>query len=267
MKQFIYFLLTMVLALMTTHIYAQSVFGLTTNNQLFVLADPDSPEKITALNEVMFVTPGQQLLAVDIHPATGDLYALGYDERNNEAKVYIIDISVAVYVATPVNTEPVLLQLGSGERVGFEFHPVENLLHVTATNGNSYTLDPDNGLLDGTGLVTASYVDAGVPVLDIAAPYSDGGPTTIADDPNGTDELFLYPNPTNNTVRVLLPYVAENAVSVTILDLNGNIYRSLVYAPGGNELEIDVGAIPAGMYSLRVQQAGFQPQSARLMKQ
>jgi hypothetical protein len=65
----------------------------------------------------------------------------------------------------------------------------------------------------------------------------------------------------------LLPYIAENPVSVTILDMNGNIHRSLVYAPGGNELEIDMGPVQAGMYSLRVQQAGFQPQSARLMKQ
>jgi hypothetical protein len=80
-------------------------------------------------------------------------------------------------------------------------------------------------------------------------------------------DLFLYPNPAVNSARILLPYVAENRVTVIVMDFNSNILQSWIYSPGGNQLDIDLTAVPAGLYSLRVQEYGYPPDFLKLIKQ
>lgn len=78
--------------------------------------------------------------------------------------------------------------------------------------------------------------------------------------------IVMYPNPANNETRVILPYITRNKIIVSILDLNGNIWQSQAYAPGGNAFDVDVTMLPSGIYSLRIQEYGYPPVSVKLVK-
>lgn len=82
-----------------------------------------------------------------------------------------------------------------------------------------------------------------------------------------TSDLFLYPNPVANVARILLPYVPQHRVNVIMLNFNGNIVQSWIYAPGGNQLDVDMTAVPGGLYSLRVQEYGYLPDFIKVIKQ
>lgn len=79
--------------------------------------------------------------------------------------------------------------------------------------------------------------------------------------------IILYPNPAINTAHIILPDVALEKVQVYIINLQGSIIQSLVFAPGGDQLDIDVSNLPAGDYSIRILQQGFEPEHVRLIKQ
>jgi hypothetical protein len=83
----------------------------------------------------------------------------------------------------------------------------------------------------------------------------------------GEYSLVVFPNPANNTTRVVLPFIARNYVSVTVADLNGKIWQSAAYEPGGNAFDVDLTTLPAGIYSMRIQEYGFPPLFAKLVKQ
>jgi hypothetical protein len=79
--------------------------------------------------------------------------------------------------------------------------------------------------------------------------------------------LILYPNPATSTAHIVLPDIALEKVRVYIIDLRGRIMQSLTFAPGGDQLDLDISNLPDGDYSIRVQELGFEPENIRLVKQ
>ena len=65
-------------------------------------------------------------------------------------------------------------------------------------------------------------------------------------------EVEVYPNPTNNTVCVLLPNEAE-ATEMELINMNGQVVATKTFSGKGSWMEM--GDLPKGMYMLRIRNA------------
>ncbi|MCD6065157.1 MAG: hypothetical protein K0R82_3068, partial [Flavipsychrobacter sp.] len=151
MKQTIHALLLFATIISFSSTTAQTLYGLTADNHMFSIADAANPSAAINLAEVTGLGEGDQLLAIDMQPATGLLYGLAYNEQEDVAALYNIGIKGPGYIAVPVNTS-ISLQLGSTRNPGFDFNPVNSSeLFITTTNGNVYIVDAASGNILFTG--------------------------------------------------------------------------------------------------------------------
>ncbi|HET9503047.1 MAG TPA: DUF4394 domain-containing protein [Hymenobacter sp.] len=128
---------------------AQTIFGLSGTDLTSVnLASPTNSQTRVAITGV---AAGQMLVGIDFRPATGELFALGYDASTtgNNAQLYVLNQSTAV--ATPVGSGAIRLELGgSSDRIAFDFNPTVDRIRVAGTNDNNYRLNPNDGTLAAT---------------------------------------------------------------------------------------------------------------------
>lgn len=134
---------------------------------------------------------GENILGIDMRPATGQLYALGSTSR-----LYTINMSSGV--AAAVNAAPFAPML-TGTSFGFDFNPTVDRIRVVSNSGQNLRLDPNTGLVavvDGT-------LNPGTPAVSAAA-YTNsfvGATTTslyVID--AGTDKLYIQTPPNNGTL-------------------------------------------------------------------
>jgi hypothetical protein len=148
---------------------AEVIVGLTTNNQIFVIPNSSSPATITGPFSVTGVASNQNLVAIDYRPSNGMLYALGYNNGNNDAQIYTLTASGNSYTATAINSTPVTLQLANAQSVGFDFvSTMSNQIFVTETNGSNYVLNADNGGIISSG-TTLAFAPADINASTTAA--------------------------------------------------------------------------------------------------
>lgn len=118
-------------------------YALNTNN--FLLAfDTSNPGIIREAVPVTGITLNQSIVGLDFRPATGELYALGYNTATSESQLYMIN--PATGVATAVNMTPTILSLG-GTQVGVDFNPVVDKIRVISSNNMNYRLNTDGTIL------------------------------------------------------------------------------------------------------------------------
>ena len=134
---------------------------------------------------------GENILGIDMRPATGQLYALGSTSR-----LYTINMSngaAAAVSATPFAT------LLSGTSFGFDFNPVVDRIRVVSNTGQNLRLDPNTGMI----AVVDGNLNPGTPAVASAA-YTNNfaGTTTTAlyvIDAT-TDKLYIQTPPNNGTL-------------------------------------------------------------------
>ncbi len=126
----------------------QLVYALTANNSL-ISFDSDLPEVVRNLVAVSGIAMGQVLVGMDFRPATGELFALGYNNANGEARLYNIDRISGV--ATAIGAAPVTLALGTGD-VGFDFNPTVDRIRVVGANNANYRMHPVTGAIAATDM-------------------------------------------------------------------------------------------------------------------
>ncbi len=126
----------------------QLVYALTANNSL-ISFDSDLPEVVRNLVTVTGVAAGQNLVGTDFRPATGELYGLGYNATNGEARLYNIDRISGV--ATAIGAASVTLALGAGD-VGFDFNPTVDRIRVVGANNANYRMHPVTGAIAATDM-------------------------------------------------------------------------------------------------------------------
>ena len=118
------------------------MYALNTNN--FLLSyDSNNPSAIRKAVPVTGITLNQAIVGMDFRPATGALYALGYNSATNESQLYTINVSTGA--ATVVNAIPTILMLG-GNNVGMDFNPVVDKIRVVGANNANYRLNTDGTL-------------------------------------------------------------------------------------------------------------------------
>ncbi|HXS35928.1 MAG TPA: DUF4394 domain-containing protein [Flavipsychrobacter sp.] len=139
---------------------AQTTFGLTSDNRIFVMANVNAPSAITALDTVSGMASGQTLVAIKFNAANGMLYGLGYNAGSTNAQLYTISTTATsgMYMATALSSSTVSLNLGSGNSVGFDFiSTFSNQIKVVGTNGNTYTISATDGSVLSTGTTSPAY--------------------------------------------------------------------------------------------------------------
>ncbi len=140
------------------------VYGLTKVNSNLISFSSDAPTTIRSIKTITGLVNNQRIAGMDVRPANLKLYALGYNDTSKNFTVYWID--TATGVATKIG-EGGTLELGMGERIGFDFNPTVDRIRVTATNGANYRLHPETGSIVATDTALA-YVAGDVNVGNTA---------------------------------------------------------------------------------------------------
>jgi hypothetical protein len=138
---------------------------------LLISFDTDRPQFPTSLQLIRGLKPGEQVLAIDFRPATGELYALGSSSR-------IYKMALETAIATPVGNGMPFTPALEGTEFGFDFNPTVDRIRVTSNTGQNLRLHPDTGVVAATD-GTLKYADGTVPqVVGSAYTNSFAGSTS-----------------------------------------------------------------------------------------
>jgi hypothetical protein len=170
---------------------AYPVYALTSTGNLIAF-DSNTPGTIFSSLPVTGIASGQVIEGLDFRPATGGLYALGYNAGTGEAQIYILNKGTGA--ATPVGG-PITLATNMG-RISFDFNPMVDRIRVTGSNGgNNYRLDPATGALAATDVslaYAASDIHNGASVTVYAVAYNNNFSGA------GTTSLYFFDSAFNN---------------------------------------------------------------------
>ncbi len=135
------------LTLSVTGLSGQTIFALTSNDLLTF--DAQNPSKIQQKMPVSGIMPGQSLVGLDVRPNTGELYTMGYNASNGEARLYTIDPSTGV--ATAIGVTSLALKPGMG-KIGFDFNPTVDRIRLTGSDQSNLRIHPVTGALAATDM-------------------------------------------------------------------------------------------------------------------
>jgi hypothetical protein len=136
------------------------------------------------------------------------------------------------------------------------------ITNPTEVNVFNYgTLQEIMDQLKGGGGAYCGFIDYDGASFDVNSCNNFG-----ADASPSTD---AYPNPTNDRVRLIFKNsksVDEAGISVEVLNLNGGLLNREKFDAGTTEGELDLKALPSGLYLIRVMRSGQAPELIRINK-
>ena len=193
---------------------AQTVYGLAADiigTYRVVAFQATAPATFTSNTAITGVASRQVLVGIDSRPATGQVFALGYNTNNSQAQLYTLD--VATGAATAVGS-PQTLALGTdATRIGFDFNPTADRIRVTGSNGGNFRLNPNDGTIaatDGPLAYASTDANAGQTPSVGSSAYTNsygGSTTTTLYDIDEDANRLVTQNPPNagtlNTVGTL----------------------------------------------------------------
>lgn len=193
----------------------QLLYGLTKVNSNLITFSSDNPTMIRSIKAISGLVNNHRIAGMDVRPADLKLYALGYNDTTKNFAVYRID--TATGAATKIG-EGGTIELGTGERIGFDFNPTVDRIRVTATNAANYRLNPETGGLAATDTAlayVAGDVNAGT------APHV-GAIAYINSYKNATTTMLYGVDEVNNTFVSIAPpnQGALNTIASQVLMFN-----------------------------------------------
>ncbi|MGI4871730.1 MAG: DUF4394 domain-containing protein [Janthinobacterium lividum] len=223
----------LLLGLAATPAAAQTAYGLATTGTTtasLVTFNVATPGTLTATAAITGITAGQTLVGLDSRPATGELFALGYNPTGTQAQLYTI--SPVTGAATAVGTA-LTLNLGTTTtRIGFDFNPTVDRIRVTSGARTNFRLNPTNGTLAATdGTLTYATTDAntgqtpGIGSSAYTNSYIGSTATTLYNIDETVSRLVTQVPPndgTLNTVATLGGITTTTAGQVSDLDIYYN---------------------------------------------
>lgn len=160
-KKLLFVALALVSTLSAISSKAETIFGLTSSSQVFIMANASSPSSITGPYSVTGMASGESLIALDFNQANGTLYALAYDSIMMKGRMYIINTTT--WSASAVGSAAVSMNLDNGKNTGFDFMATtSNMVRVVASNGNNYVLNAADGSINATGSSSISYAPSDI---------------------------------------------------------------------------------------------------------
>ncbi len=217
------------------------LYALTTGNNL-ISFDSNLPGSIRSIVAVTGITAGQALSGLDSRPATGELYAIGYNNGTGEARLYTIN--PATGAATAIGTAPVMLAAGMG-KVSFDFNPTVDRIRVMGSNNSNYRMHPVTGAIAATdGSLAYAGPNAGANPSIGAAAYTNsfnGAATTTLYDYDDTLNIFASQIPPNNGT---LNTIGASGIMVNLSDPSADldIYYDLATGTNTAYFAANVGA-------------------------
>ncbi|WP_310395507.1 DUF4394 domain-containing protein [Hymenobacter sp.] len=184
------------------------LYGLAAGN--LISFDSGNPNVIrTAVNITGLPADGSQVLVgSDFRPATGVLYALGYNATAGQGQLYTLDLTSGALTAVGgLNA----YALGAAAGIGFDFNPVPDRIRIIGSNGNNYRTNPNDGTVTTDGVTSAALV---------AAAYTNNDNNTAT-----ATVLYGYDQTTNQVVSFSNPNAGTNAPvggsGITVNPANG----------------------------------------------
>ena len=220
---------TMLLGAATRPAAAQTAYGLTVDlGGTYSLAtfQVTAPGTFTSSVPVTGISTGQDIVGIDTRPATGQIFALGYNDAltANNAQLYILSTTGAL---TAVGG-PLTLALGTdGTRIGFDFNPTVDRIRVTAANRANYRLNPTNGAIAATDLpLTYATTDGnasqtpGVGSSAYTNSYIGSTATTLYNLDEAASRLVTQIPPNDGTLNTVGPLGVSTNTNLQISDLD-----------------------------------------------
>ncbi len=194
------------LALSAPAAQAQTIVGVTDNDSLITFS-ATAPGTIISKTYLSGISVGQAIQGLDYRPATGELYALGYNLNTGVSQLYTIN--VAAGMATPVGAA-ITLALGNGGSIGFDFNPTVDRIRVVGANRSNYRLNPITGGIAATD-INLQYALTDINVLSTpsvgAVAYTNSFPglttTSLYDYDESLNILALQNPPNNGTLNTI----------------------------------------------------------------
>jgi hypothetical protein len=119
---------------------AETIYGLTVADGLLTF-DSATPGTTTPLIAISGLQPGELILAIDLRPATGQLYGLGSTSR-------LYTINPTTGAATQVGSAGAFTL--SGSVFDMDFNPVVDRIRVVSDTDQNIRLNPNDGTLTAT---------------------------------------------------------------------------------------------------------------------
>lgn len=136
------------------------------------------------------------------------------------------------------------------------------IITLTATPADGYQFSKWAGDLDGTDnpMMISITEDMNV-IAEFALPVT---PSPLGTGSRGAIEIF--PNPTSDLVRLVLPSGSPSQLSLLVYDVEGKIRLSGQMTVVQDYLEVDVSMLPAGVYFLTLRNAGNGEEEAGILR-
>ena len=182
---------------------AATAFGLTTANQI-VTFDTSTPATPTLVVAITGLQPAEDALAIDLRPATGQIYLLGSSSR-----LYVLNPGSGAAVAVGGPFTPAL----SGAAFGFDFNPTSDRIRVVSDTGQNLRLNPDTGAVaaaDGALNPGAPHVVGSAYTNNFAGATA----TTLYAIDAATDQLLIQNPPNNGTLAPVGPLGVDTSDDV-----------------------------------------------------
>jgi len=179
------------------HLRAELIYAVTTTNVLLSF-DSATPGTVTTIAAITGLQAGENILGIDLRPATGQLYGLGSTSR-------LYTISPVTGTATQVGSAGAFTLTGTA--FGFDFNPVVDRIRVVSNADQNLRLNPNDGTL--TAIDTNLAFAAGDPnqganpnvvALAYTNNFAGAGSTTLFGIDDGIDSLVRQGSPTGTPV-------------------------------------------------------------------
>lgn len=131
---------------------AHSGLALTAGGDL-VNFDIENPGTVLNTAPVSGLAAGETLLAIDVRPATGELFGLG-----SGSNLYTVDAFTGA--ATQVGST--FMDALNGSSFGFDFNPVIDRIRIVSDLNQNLVANPNNGVANAAETVPVFYADGDV---------------------------------------------------------------------------------------------------------
>lgn len=198
-------------------------YGLTSSNEIVRLTSGNTAvdQEVVALTGMQ---PGEQILAIDYRPATGQLYGV-----SNQSRLYTINPLTgrsSAISATPFT--PAI----NGSLVGFDFNPTVDRIRLVTENEQNLRLHPETGMV--------AFTDGSINPGDkniTAAAYTNsfaGATTTTLYTIDFAERKLFKQNPPNNGTQEEIGALGNIANGEGGFDISPDNQVALAVVNGGS---------------------------------
>lgn len=222
-----------------------TMVALTAANQILTF-DSDDPADIYTRSTVNGLRPGEDLIGIDVRPATGEVYGV-----SDRGRIYTLDpfTGAATFKvllqADPADTSsPFMRSALRGGSFGIDFNPTNDRLRIVSNSAQNLRVDVDTGLVTTDPRVRYdSGATAGVVGSAYTNPDNDDGTGTTLYGLDFRRDLLVTQDPTTGRLQFIgrLGLNVKQQVGFDI-GLDGTAYAALTKESTGEShlYEIDL---------------------------